>query len=217
MGTLNGSPQATTGTISQPKRTANMPASTASALAAQNAALANTPEMQKDAQLNDLIQGPDAVAAYRGSRSPETQALISQAMDQRNGLNAQDNSALRANYLANINSQGQSAMRSLRGAQAASGVRGGVAQAQMAQQAGAQQNALQSAEGGLVDKNIAAKQQGLRDASTIVSGQENVERDQAANKLNTIFMGRAERAGLSAAQMQAQAAAASGHSSGGKK
>lgn len=168
------------------------------------------------AQLHDRYSGAGALAAYRGQRSPETAKILGSAMEQAKGLNSAENMAIRQNALSSINSQNQSALRSLRGAQAASGVRGGLAMAQMGQQNAQASSALAEAERGLVADNIKYKQEGLQNAAQIVGNQENIERDMGADKLGTVLAARAENAGLSAAQMQAQAAAAGGRG-GGKK
>lgn len=168
------------------------------------------------AGLHDRYSGNAALDAYRRSRSAETQTILNSAMQQAQGLNANENRAIRSNALSSINAQNQAGLRDLRGAQAASGIRGGLASMQMAQQHGAATQALAGAERNLVADNIKYKQSGLQNAASIIGNQENIERDMGADKLGTILAARAENAGLSAAQMQAQAAAAGG-GGGGKK
>lgn len=153
----------------------------------------------------DSVAGPDALAALRAGRSPEANKIIASAMDQTKGINAQENSALRQNFMSSINSQNQGALRLLRGQQSANGVRGGVASAQIAGQNAAAGQALGAAEGSLVEKNIAAKQEGLKNAATIVNNQENKESDQATDKLSTILAIRGNKTSLQAAKLQADA------------
>lgn len=172
--------------------------------------------IDKDAgKLYNNTSGAAALEALRNQRSKETQTLLAKAMDQTQGINAQENMALRQNMLSSVNSQNQANLRALRGQQAASGIRGGVAGAQMAQQNAAASGQLATAEQGLVAENIKAKQQGLNTALSAFSNQENVERDQAADKLNTILTLRGADTYLKGAKLQAEGAARAG--GGGKK
>ncbi len=168
------------------------------------------------ANLHDRYSGAGALAAYRNARSPEMAKILASSMQQAQGLNSAENMALRQNALSSVNAQNQAALRSLRGAQAASGVRGGLAQAQMGQQNAQASAGIADAERNLVADNIKYKQSGLQNAAAIVGNQENIERDMGADKLGTVLAARAENAGLTAAQMQARAAAMSG-GGGGKK
>jgi len=170
-----------------------------------------------DAQrLHDRYSSPEALAAYRGQRSPETSSIIAGAMDQAKGINAAGNMAMRQNATSSVNSQNQMALRALRGSQAANGVRGGLAQAQAGMQQGQATAAMADANRNIIADNIKYKQAGLQNAASIVGNQENIERDMGADRLGTVMAARAENAGLSAAQMQAQAAAMSGGGGGGR-
>lgn len=178
--------------------------------------LATTVEEKNSADLHDRYTSGQAMDNIRNERSSDITSILANAMSQSNGLNSSENNALRTNALSSITAQNDTAMRALRGQQASSGLRGGAAGAQMANQRAQATNAVGTAERGLVADNIAAKQKGLQNAATIVTGQENVERDLAANKLSTILGMRAQDFALKGASMQAQAAAASGQR-GGKK
>ncbi len=167
----------------------------------------------KDAQsgqIYDNAAGADALAALRNQRSPEAQAIIGTAMDQTQGINAQENQALRQNALASVNSQNQSALHALAAHNAANGVRGGVARAQNAGQRAQATSALAQSERDLVAQNIAAKQAGLKTAATIVNTQENAEKNQAADKLATIMGVRGQNVQLQSAKLQADATPAGG-------
>lgn len=157
--------------------------------------------------------GAGALAALHNQRSGESQAIISQAMNQAHGLNGSDLNGLRQNALASVNSQNLGALHQLRGQQAANGVRGGLAQAQLAQQGAQASGNLQTAEQGLITTQLAASQKGLQNAATIVGNQENIEKNQAADRLSAILSGRGSAQQLTAAQLQAQAASSGG---GGK-
>lgn len=167
------------------------------------------------ASLHDRYNGAAAIAAYRSSRSPEMQALLANAMRQSNGVDAAGNSALKASALASVNQQNATNLRALRGQQAASGVRGGVAQQLNQAARGQATQALASAERNILADNIGYKQEGLKNAVGIVGGQENIERDLAADKLGTVLGARAENAALQGAKWQAMAAGKGG--GGGKK
>lgn len=162
---------------------------------------------ERSGAMYNSVAGTDALAALRAARSPEAQQVISRAQDLSQGLNAQENSALRHNYLSTINSQNQGALRALHGQQAANGVRGGVAGAQLAQQNAQASSAIGQAEGALVQQNIAAKNEGLKNFANIVNTQENTERDQATDKLSTLLAIRGNKGSLEAARLQASAPA----------
>lgn len=166
--------------------------------------------------LHERYMGADAINAYKQSRSADVTKLIGSAMEQAQGLNSAENAAIRNNAMASINAQNQGALKALRASQAASGVRGGVAVAQMGQQRGEATKAVSEMERNLVADNINYKREGTKTAAELVTNQENVERDLAAQKLNTVLAIRSENASLEAARMQAEGAAAAGRRGGGK-
>lgn len=164
----------------------------------------------QSAALHDRYMSPDILKQQAANRSSQMNKLLASAMGQAQGLNGAENAAIRQNAMSSINSQNQSALRALRGGQAASGVRGGLAMAQMQQQRGAAAEAAANMEQKLAQENITAKREGTRAALGAVTNQENIERDTAANKLRTILLGRAENAGIRGAELQAQASGGGG-------
>jgi hypothetical protein len=158
----------------------------------------------------DNTAGQGYLDAIRAQRSPETQSLISGAMQQAQGLDSRQNMALANQGAAAINQQTQGALAGLRGSQAASGVRGGLAAAQQADQRNQGTKALTDFRTQLVGENFKAQQQGLQTAGQIVNTQENVERAAAADRLETLMGLRAQRVYLKGAEMQARAAGGGG-------
>jgi hypothetical protein len=168
------------------------------------------------AALHERYMGANAINSYKQSRSAEVNKLLGSAMEQAKGLSGVENAAIRSNALSSINAQNQGALKALRASQAASGVRGGLAASQFAQQQGEATKALSTFERDLVADNINYKREGTKTALEAVTNQENIERDLAAQKLNTILAIRSENASLEAARMQAEAAANAGRRGGGK-
>lgn len=170
-------------------------------------------QIDKTRALVGGFASPEIQAQMIAARSPQTQQLIRQAMGQAQGLSGRENSALRANALAQVRNQQSAALRDVRGQMGAQGVRGGLASAINAQQQARGVEAVSGAERNLVADNIKYKQEGLKTAAAFNTNQENIERDVMRTGLEAYLTARAQDMGLQGAQMQANAS----RGGGGKK
>lgn len=170
---------------------------------------------------------PGSLERLDTARSQDVSDIIAKRRAGLEGLSAEENQALRERGSQGITRGTQTALRQLRGRQAASGVRGGTATAQQAAILSAGQQAKAGVERDLFLQNINQKRQALGDFEKSVAGAEqseearrlfNIEQQQrekfgrVSAGLGIAQLGVAERAGIQAAQ-----AARSAGRGGGKK
>lgn len=173
------------------------------------------------------IFGKTYIEASRPERSADVADVLARRKAQLQGLSAPENTALREQMAQKLAQSQALAQRKLAGAQAAAGVRGGLATAQQAQVGTEAQRARAEAERQLFLENIAQRQAALDkyEASTRAAEQEEIGRygqrqyGKLATELGYGQLGAAERAGINTALIgESQAAAAAKQAGqGGKK
>ena len=97
------------------------------------AALGRLPKNQeRSSEVNALISGRQGIADTAGVRSADVESVLGQRRAALEGFTPEERAALESQTMSEIARSEAGAMRGLRGAQAASGVRGGAAAAQQA-------------------------------------------------------------------------------------
>lgn len=126
-------------------------------------------------ELAKQIQARQAQAATAGQRSADVQDIISRYRSGLEGYTAPELQALREQMQSGITTGEQTALRQLRGQQAAAGIQGGLAGAQAARLLQAGQQARTQAERDLFLQNIAQRQNALQGFQQAVTGAEATE------------------------------------------
>lgn len=189
--------------------------------------------LAKDIAKGQEVLGKDFQEGSLGRIDANRSADMNQVVEARKaglgGLSAEENQALRERASQGIDRGTQTAVRNLRGIQAASGVRGASAASQVGRQLSAGQSAKAAAERDLLIANVDRKQQAVGALEQSVTGAEATEQDrsifnlkqQQAEKfarqsagLGFAQLGVTERTGAQAANV---AAASAAQGSGGKK
>jgi len=134
----------------------------------------------------DIIAKRQQMAATAGQRSAGIQDVIGRREASLEGFTPQEMQAMRENQNLTLDRNQQAAMRALRGSNAASGVRGGVAAAQALKLAGAGQQAKAQNERDLFLQNIGQKQQNLGAYESSLRGAETEELNRGASALNAL-------------------------------
>lgn len=165
-------------------------------------------------KLFQRTSGPEALAALRNQRSSDAQDLLNLARGSAQGLTAGQGRTFMNQAVSEMQGAQRAGLRALGGAQAASGLRGGAALAQQGAVRSDAVNQLGQFNTNLLGQKIAAQNQGIQTFGNVLTNQENIERDMAADRLNTALTYKGLQTGLLGAKMQANAAAKAG---GGKK
>lgn len=137
--------------------------------------------------MQDLLAKYQTQQASAGNRSAEMQDILARRQGALGGFNAEENNAIRSSMGTQLDRSQQSAIRQLRGANAASGIRGGLAGARESSLVKDLARQRAQNEQDLFIGNVAQKEKALGAYEGSLTGAEKAEKDRQASALNSLF------------------------------